>query len=131
MGSAHHITDKTFAALLDGCPALEHLGISGNDKVPGLLSDKSFKLIEKDAALVPHLRKLYVVDQHVSKKGAEKVVKTRLQLLIQGGTSDGDGYALFMVMQAQMCSYGDGIWRVGAGVVKPRGFGTSYSAYDF
>lgn len=120
MESASNVKDDAFAALLKSCPELEYLDISGNDKVSGRLSDKSFKLLQTDATLVPKLRKLYVVDQRMSKKMAEKVVKGRPQLFIQGGESDGDGYASAMVMEMTGASYGDGIWEVGGGA-KPSG----------
>ncbi|GAQ81189.1 hypothetical protein KFL_000730260 [Klebsormidium nitens] len=131
MESASSIKDDAFAALLKSCPELEYLDTRGNDKVSGSLSDKSFKLLQTDSTLAPKLRKLYVVDQRMSKKIAEKLVKMRPQLFIQGGESDGDGYASAMVMQMTGASYGDGIWGVGAGATPPSFGFQKYSNYDF
>lgn len=131
MESASNIKDDAFAALLKGCPELEYLSISGNDKVSGSLSDKSLKLLQTDTTLVPNLRKLYIVDQRMSKKMAEKLVKGRPQLYVQGGESDGDGYASAMVMQMMGQSYGDGIWEVEAGAKKPSFGFQGYSDYDY
>ncbi|KAG5645747.1 hypothetical protein DXG03_005284 [Asterophora parasitica] len=84
-----------------GCPALELLQITGNDKVKGRIGGPALEELKATPALAPNLKELVLYDQNSYAKNFEKALKglskERKTLAIKTGDSLGDGMADNMI----------------------------------
>ncbi|XP_048587895.1 uncharacterized protein LOC5509825 isoform X2 [Nematostella vectensis] len=108
--SATHVTDEGMCAVIDKCPLLEELHISGNDKISGNVSSKALKPLFESAVL-PNLRQLCVYDQHrIEHDVVYRLRRRRPKLKIHAGETDSDSFAHSMMLSMMGMSYGDGFY---------------------
>ncbi|KAL0569290.1 hypothetical protein V5O48_012677 [Marasmius crinis-equi] len=93
------LKNATLIHALESCPRLQHLRITGNDKVKGGITDAVFKTLRERADLGTNLKELVLYDQSVDpfRKDFKAFSKARKELTIREGETLGDGIADNMI----------------------------------
>ncbi|KAF9265317.1 hypothetical protein L218DRAFT_986488 [Marasmius fiardii PR-910] len=92
-----HLSNATLIRALEFCPRLQHLRLTGNDKVKGNITDLGLKLLREREDLGVDLKELVLYDQGLGHKSIQDLAKAKKGLIVREGETL--GRVLFFIIQ--------------------------------